>query len=56
VLTTPGEWELFNIKSDPHQDKNIAAENPQVVKKMSDFYEDWWKKVDDKMKEKWGKK
>ena len=50
VLTALGEWELFNIKSDPHQDKNIAAENPQIVKKMSDFYEDWWKKVADKMK------
>jgi len=56
VLTTPGEWELFDIKSDPYQDKNIATENPQIVKKMSDFYEDWWKKVDDKMKEKWEKK
>lgn len=53
VLTTPGEWELFDIKSDPHQDKNIAAEHPQIVEKMSDFYENWWKKVSFKMKKKW---
>jgi len=50
VLTTPGKWELFDNQSDPHQDKNIAAENPLIVKKMSDFYEGWWKKVADKMK------
>lgn len=53
VLTTPGEWELFDTKSDPHQDKNIAAEHPQIVEKMSDFYENWWKKVSFKMKKKW---
>ncbi len=55
ILTTPGEWELFDIESDPHQDKNIAEENPEIVKKMSDFYEKWWTKVETKMTEKWGK-
>jgi arylsulfatase A-like enzyme len=52
VLTAPGAWELFDIKSDPHQDINIAAKYPQIVKKMGDFYEVWWKMVAIKMREK----
>ena len=51
VLAAPGKWELFDIKSDPHQDKNIATAHPRIVKKMSGFYEDWWKKAAMKMKE-----
>ncbi len=30
---------------DPHQDHNIAADHPKVVKEMSDYYENWWKEV-----------
>ena len=45
ILTTPGEWALFDIQSDPHQDNNIAKEHPQVVKEMSEFYNAWWEKV-----------
>jgi len=45
ILTTPGEWALFDIKSDPHQDKNIAKNHPQVVKEMSTYYDAWWEDV-----------
>jgi len=45
VLTAPGEWELFNIINDPYQEKNIANVHPEIVKKMSDFYESWWNEV-----------
>jgi arylsulfatase A-like enzyme len=51
-LTTPGQWELFDIRSDPHQDKNIAAEHPDIVKRLSEYYEKWWTQVDAQMTQK----
>ncbi|MBA7570632.1 hypothetical protein ES708_12385 [subsurface metagenome] len=50
ILTPPGMWELYDIEADPFQTNNIAAENPDIVKKMSNFYEQWWKKVEVAMK------
>ena len=50
-LTSPGKWELFDIKSDLYQTSNIADENPETVKKMSEHYEQWWAKVETRMKE-----
>ena len=44
-LTKPGQWELYNIIDDPHQDRDIAAENPEVVQRMVNFYENWWEDV-----------
>ncbi len=34
--------ELYDIKADPGQKKNIARDQPQQVKRMRDFYEKWW--------------
>jgi arylsulfatase len=34
--------ELYDLKTDPHQDRDIAAKHPDVVKKMRDHYEKWW--------------
>lgn len=48
-LTHNGDWELYNIKQDIHQDHNIAAENPEIVKKMEAFYESWWDDVTTKL-------
>ena len=45
ILTPPGNWSLFDIEADPHQDNNIADEYPEIVKKMSDYYDAWWEKV-----------
>jgi arylsulfatase A-like enzyme len=53
-LTEPGEWELFDLARDWHQDYNIAGENPEIVMKMSKYYEEWWARVEVKMTEKWG--
>lgn len=33
---------LFNVKADPHQDRDVAAEHPQVVAKMRAHLEQWW--------------
>ncbi|MEN8117713.1 MAG: sulfatase-like hydrolase/transferase [Bacteroidota bacterium] len=53
-LTTPGQWELFDIEADPFQETNIAAKKPDIVKKMSDFYDVWWEKVKVELTARWG--
>ena len=35
-------WQLFDVLADPGQEKNIAAENPEVVTKLSAVYDQWW--------------
>ena len=34
--------ELYDIKQDPVQQNDIAANNPDVVKKLREDYEKWW--------------
>ncbi|MFT5464931.1 MAG: arylsulfatase A-like enzyme [Verrucomicrobiales bacterium] len=34
--------QLFQIKTDPMQAKNVAGEHPEIVKSMRDFYDAWW--------------
>lgn len=53
TLTSPGKWELYDIEADPFQANNIAEENPDVVKKMNDYFEAWWSKVEIAMKARW---
>jgi arylsulfatase B len=49
VMTT--QWrlnngkELYDIKADPGQKKNIASEHPAVVKRLTKFYDDWWEEL-----------
>jgi len=50
-----GQWELYDLDSDPFQATNIAAAHPDIIGKMSAHYEDWWKKVAVELKERWGK-
>ena len=38
--------ELYNIDSDPGQNKDISGENPDIMKKMRDHYEAWWAEVE----------
>ncbi len=35
-------WQLFDVKADPGETKNIAADNPEVVKTMEASYNQWW--------------
>ncbi|WP_428303722.1 sulfatase family protein [Lacipirellula sp.] len=37
-----GQVELFNIKQDPKEEVNLAAENPEVVAKLTKEIDDWW--------------
>ena len=38
--------QLFEIKKDPGQEKDVAADYPQQVKKMKDFYDGWWAELE----------
>lgn len=35
-------WELFDIKNDPFETKNLASENPALVQKLNDKWQQWW--------------
>ncbi len=35
-------WQLFDVLADPAQSKNIAADNPDVVKQLNGVYDQWW--------------
>ena len=37
-----GKIELFNIKKDPKEEVNLAAENPEVVAEMTKKIDEWW--------------
>lgn len=37
--------ELYDIKADPHQDKNVASEHPEVVEKLRADYDAWWESL-----------
>jgi len=51
--TKPGEvlpgrepmWELFDLKADPGETKNVAAEHPDVVARLAKAYDAWWADV-----------
>ena len=37
-----GKNELYDITTDPGQQHNVAAQHPEVLKKMQTYYERWW--------------
>lgn len=37
--------QLYNVKEDPHQDRDVATEHPQVVAKMREHLDQWWDEV-----------
>ncbi len=39
--SAPG-WQLFDVIADPAQSKDIAAEKPDVVAKLTAEYDKWW--------------
>jgi arylsulfatase len=39
VRTDPGQpWQLYNLKEDISENKNIAAENPRIVEELNAAY------------------
>jgi arylsulfatase len=39
------EKELYDIKADPGQAKDVAASNPEVMNKMQAHYDAWWTEI-----------
>ena len=37
--------ELYDIKADPGQTKDVAADHPEVVKRLTAFYDAWWEEL-----------
>ncbi|MEM8736833.1 MAG: sulfatase-like hydrolase/transferase, partial [Planctomycetota bacterium] len=37
--------ELYNIKTDPGQESDVASGYPEVVNRLTDFYESWWEEL-----------
>ena len=38
--------ELYNLETDPSQERSVFTEAPEVAEKMRDYYEQWWEKVE----------
>ena len=36
---------LYDIEADPHQDKDVAKEHPEVVEKLRADYDAWWESL-----------
>ncbi len=43
--------ELYDIKADPGQEKDVAADHPKIVKRLRKAYEDWWDDVSERFDE-----
>ncbi len=43
--------ELYDIKEDPAQEKNVATEHPGVLSRMREYYEHWWRGVEPRVNE-----
>jgi hypothetical protein len=39
------KWELYDVKADPGEKKDLASERPEVVKELSAAYDRWWDSV-----------
>ena len=38
--------ELYDIESDPGQKRDVASQHPGVVRRLTDFYEQWWAELE----------
>ena len=39
---TEPKWQLYDVKADPGQQTDVAAQNPEVVKQLAAAYDQWW--------------
>ena len=52
-----GNWrlvrgeELYDVKTDPAQEKDLAKDHRDVVKRMKDHYEQWWSGVEPRLRD-----
>ncbi len=43
--TNQKAWQLYDVKADPAETKNVAAQHPDVVADLDRAYDVWWKSV-----------
>ncbi|MFM8471646.1 MAG: arylsulfatase [Limisphaerales bacterium] len=36
------KWQLYDVKADPGQQTDVAAQHPEVVKQLAAAYDQWW--------------
>ncbi len=41
-----GDGELYDLRSDPHQDKNVIKGHPEIAKRMREHYAQWWQEIE----------
>ena len=41
-LPPEDKWMLYDLKADLSQENDIAAQQPELLKRMTDWYEAWW--------------
>jgi arylsulfatase A-like enzyme len=41
----PAAWALYDLKADPSEMTDVAARNPDVVRTLTNAYEQWWDSV-----------
>ena len=39
------KWELYDVKTDPGEKTDVAAQHPEVVKKLDEAYDQWWDEI-----------
>ena len=39
------QWQLFDVKADPGEKNDVAAQHPEVVKELDAAYDQWWDSV-----------
>lgn len=40
------DTELYDLRSDPGQQRDVAAEHPEIVRKLREHYAQWWKDIE----------
>jgi arylsulfatase len=39
------QWQLFDVKADPGEQTDVAAQHPEVVNELDRAYDKWWDSV-----------
>jgi uncharacterized sulfatase len=45
--------QLYNLLEDPHENENLASENPEVVSNLAREISKWWPVTERKVLESW---
>jgi uncharacterized sulfatase len=45
--------QLFDLLADPHEEQNLAAENPEIVARLAKRIDDWWPVRERKVQTTW---